>query len=304
MNSAQTVTANFVTNTNIYTITATAGTGGSISPSGSISVNYGANQTFTNTPNSGYSIANVLVDGTSVGAVSTYTFNNVTANHTIAVTFSLSSTLTEEWGNTPSSNRPKAVEDTQINIDSNNYSTDTQLNTYTWPTNSIANAILIKWDLSSIPAGSTIINASLSLYLQGYEGTGGDDLYDISVHKVINKNPVISEATGYDYSTSNPWTPATGVYNNIPLAQGDISLPEDIRAIDKTLGYKSWNVTQMVQDWVNNNSMNYGMLLNSDSSATSDSNRFFASNEYSNLGQRPKLVITYMPSSSHNIKFK
>lgn len=68
-------------------ITASAGTGGSISPSGAVTVNAGSNQAFTMTPSSGYSVANVIVDGVSVGAVSSYTFTNVQADHTIAVSF-------------------------------------------------------------------------------------------------------------------------------------------------------------------------------------------------------------------------
>ena len=71
-----------------FTVTASAGANGSITPSGSVVVNSGANQTFTITPNSGYQIADVLVDAASVGAVSSYTFTNVTANHTISATFS------------------------------------------------------------------------------------------------------------------------------------------------------------------------------------------------------------------------
>lgn len=70
-----------------YTITATAGNGGSISPNGAVTVNAGADQTFTITSNSGYRIADVTVDGTSVGAVGTYTFEDVVANHTINATF-------------------------------------------------------------------------------------------------------------------------------------------------------------------------------------------------------------------------
>ena len=70
-------------------LTASAGTGGTISPSGSVSVNHGANQTFAITPNTGYGVTNVLVDGASVGAVSSYTFNNVTANHTISASFAV-----------------------------------------------------------------------------------------------------------------------------------------------------------------------------------------------------------------------
>ncbi len=70
-----------------YTITASAGTGGSIAPAGSVSVAQGANQTFTIAAGSGYSISDVTVDGASVGAVSSYTFGNVQANHTIAASF-------------------------------------------------------------------------------------------------------------------------------------------------------------------------------------------------------------------------
>lgn len=70
-----------------YTITATAGNGGTISPSGAVTVNAGADQTFAITPNSGYSIADVKVDGTSVGDVNSYTFEDVAANHTINATF-------------------------------------------------------------------------------------------------------------------------------------------------------------------------------------------------------------------------
>ena len=72
-----------------YIITTSAGPDGSISPSGSVSVNYGASQTFTITPNTGYQVASVLVDGVSVGAVSSYTFSNVQADHTISATFTV-----------------------------------------------------------------------------------------------------------------------------------------------------------------------------------------------------------------------
>jgi hypothetical protein len=70
-----------------YTVTASAGSNGSISPSGAVTVNQGSNQTFTITPNSGFAVSSVTVDGTNVGAVTTYTFSNVQANHTISATF-------------------------------------------------------------------------------------------------------------------------------------------------------------------------------------------------------------------------
>ena len=70
-----------------YTITATAGTGGSISPSGLSSVTEGNSKTYTITANSGYTIANVKVDGSSIGGSSTYTFSSVSSSHTINATF-------------------------------------------------------------------------------------------------------------------------------------------------------------------------------------------------------------------------
>ena len=70
-----------------YTIKATAGTGGSISPSGSVSVREGRDQTFTITPDKSYAVANVKIDGKSIGTVKSYTFENVRRTHTIEVIF-------------------------------------------------------------------------------------------------------------------------------------------------------------------------------------------------------------------------
>jgi hypothetical protein len=65
--------------------------GGSISPSGSVSVNYGGSQTFTITANTGFHIADVAVDGVSQGGVSTYDFTNVTTVHSITAKFTINS---------------------------------------------------------------------------------------------------------------------------------------------------------------------------------------------------------------------
>lgn len=73
----------------VYTINATAGSNGSISPAGVSNVDCGTNLSYTITPLSCYQITDVLVDGGSVGAVSSYTFSNVTTNHTISASFSL-----------------------------------------------------------------------------------------------------------------------------------------------------------------------------------------------------------------------
>ncbi|MBI5325973.1 MAG: hypothetical protein HZB41_11995, partial [Ignavibacteriae bacterium] len=81
-----TITATFAP-TNRYTITATAGTGGTISPSGAVSVIEGDDQQFTWTPNQGYEIADVLIDGESQGKITEHTFGNVNADHTIEIIF-------------------------------------------------------------------------------------------------------------------------------------------------------------------------------------------------------------------------
>ncbi len=70
-----------------YTIKATAGAGGSISPSGNVSVREGRDRTFTITPDKGYAVSNVKIDGKSIGAVKSYTFENVRRNHAIEVIF-------------------------------------------------------------------------------------------------------------------------------------------------------------------------------------------------------------------------
>lgn len=70
-----------------FTITATAGNGGKIAPTGATKVYKGTSKAFTITPNAGYHVDSLTVDGTAVNVVTEYTFSDVTANHTIAVTF-------------------------------------------------------------------------------------------------------------------------------------------------------------------------------------------------------------------------
>jgi len=83
--ASHTIAASFALKT--YTVTASAGAGGTISPSGATVVNCGGDQAFTVTAGACYQIAEVLVDGVSVGAVSSYTFTDVQANHAIAASF-------------------------------------------------------------------------------------------------------------------------------------------------------------------------------------------------------------------------
>ncbi|GEM_PF-3829677 len=98
MNQAVTVTAtfDFVVSAfaDTYSITASAGANGSISPAGTATYDAGASMAFAITADAGYSISDVLVDGGSVGAVGSYNFENIAADHTIAAEFTaISDTL-------------------------------------------------------------------------------------------------------------------------------------------------------------------------------------------------------------------
>jgi hypothetical protein len=95
-----------------FIITASAGANGAISPSGAVSVVPGASQGFTITPNACFSVADVLVDGSSVGPVTTFTFPAVSANHTISATFALQTfavTATAGTGGTIAPSGPVSV---------------------------------------------------------------------------------------------------------------------------------------------------------------------------------------------------
>jgi len=198
------------------------------------------------------------------------------------------------FGDTLDADYPGTIQDTFINLNTEvNYASE-QLNTYTWPENMAANAVLIQFDLSQLPAGAQIQSATLSLY---QTAAGGDAAYDVGVHKVINNNPDLYQANGYTCDGITGWTANSLCYNNIPLAQADIAQAGNVNSLDLDLGNKEWDVTGMVQDWVNDANLNYGLMLNSDSVAASNSYRNFASSEAIDATQRPRLEVTFTSNS-------
>ena len=93
-----TINASFAIDTHI--ISSAAGSNGSISPSGNVTVDHNSSQQYAIIPNAGFHIADVLVDGVSIGSVSSYTFNQVTENHSISAVFSVDShTISASAGN-------------------------------------------------------------------------------------------------------------------------------------------------------------------------------------------------------------
>jgi hypothetical protein len=265
------------------TITVTAGASDNV---GVVGVQFkldGANLGAEDTSSS-YSVSwttTTALDGShTLTAVARDAAGNATTSAAVAVTVANGGVVT------------LAPQDTFLNLDTTNQSTNTQLMTYTWPDNKVANAILMKFDLSSVPAGATVTDATLQVALLASDAKP-ETTYTITANKVVAKNPVITAATGYTSDGVTPWTPNACCDSGVPLAQADISPPYDTRAVDKTLGYKTWAVTAIVQEWLANPAANFGLLLNSDASKLADRYRFFASMEYADPLLRPSLRITY-----------
>jgi hypothetical protein len=190
--------------------------------------------------------------------------------------------------------------DTTLNLDAQYHSTAATLGTYTWPDRTVANAIVLKFDIPTLPAGAVIEEATLNLTLVESDSFP-EPTYTVSAHKLLGKNVVVGSATGYSFDGASPWTPSTCCYSSIPLAQTDISPTYERRAIDKSPGLKTWTLTNLVQEWVTNPSSNVGMLLNSDTSMPKDRYRLFASMEHPDARLRPSLHIRYSANGGPSI---
>ncbi len=148
----------FTIEINSFTITASAGSGGFINPSGAVSVNYGDYQNFTIVPDSGYHIADVLVDDEPVDPVSWYNFTNVVSNHSISASFVVTNQA-------PTHNAPLLVSEYETNTTHEslyclNQSTldpeaDTVTNTYHWLKNETSLTNLL---FTCNTANTTVVN--------------------------------------------------------------------------------------------------------------------------------------------------
>ena len=166
---------------------------------------------------------------------------------------SLATSQTFTWTVTPLSgtiNIDLAPQDTYASLDSVNYATAATLNTYTWPANQVANAILMKFGLSQIPATATIQSATLYLNLVQVDSYTAEPAYTVALHEIINHNPDLTSATGSTYDGVHAWTANACCYSNVPLAQADISAARSTTAVDRTLGFKTWDATSTVQEWL------------------------------------------------------
>jgi hypothetical protein len=185
---------------------ASAGTGGSISPSGSVSVAQGGGKTFIIAANTGYQISSVKVDGISQGAVSSYTFSNVSTNHTISASFNIIT------GTTNDSARRVTLEAT-YSTDVKSSGTKYYHDGSDWVGRSSSGVIraATRWDISGIDPSWAIVSVEVRFYTENKIGSPGA----ISVNRY-----------GTSHGEDNPQTDAgTLAYSRI-AGSTYASLPE------------------------------------------------------------------------------
>ena len=194
--------------TNIYTITASAGSHGSISPSGDVTVNQGSDKSFTITPDTGYSIDDVLVDGSSVGAENSYTFTNVTQDHTISAAFtSVAPGLVHNINKGTYYNTIQAALDDADNDNTIEVSNGTYDESITFPSGKKLTLQSINGASSTTIRGdndlaTVTFNGSLEATLEGFtithtSGNNGRGIYISNSYLTIN-NCIVSDNSARD----------------------------------------------------------------------------------------------------------
>jgi hypothetical protein len=177
------------TTTTTYTITASAGTGGSISPSGTVTVNSGGSQAFTISPNGGYTILNVLIDGVSQGAITSYTFTNVMTSHTISGTFITFSTAPTVTSISPATGPTAGGTVVAITGTGFTGTTTVKFGSNTAPSFTVNSATSIT---ATSPAGTGTVDVTVTTPI-GTSVTSSADLYTYSAAPTVTS---ISPATG------------------------------------------------------------------------------------------------------------
>ena len=228
-----TISASFAID--IHTITASAGSHGSISPSGSVSVNHGSNQTFTITPDANYHVADVLVDSSSVGAVTSYTFNNVTGDHTISASFA-----EDVWPDSDGDGVSDVVEDGAPNSgDANNDGTSDSQQACVASLQSVTTGNYCTIETGGAGSCSDLINVTAHTEAS----LGSDPLYDhpyglVSL-QITGLTPGdsedvriyfhgVSDLSGYTYRKYNP---NTGIWSTLPgVAYGTVVIGGQVAA--------------------------------------------------------------------------
>ena len=177
------------------------------------------------------------------------------------------------------------------NAATTNYGTSATMEATYWAAGDSTN-FLIKWDLSSIPAGSTINSVQIDIIQSGVVGA---DV--ISCHRLL-RNWVVSEATWNIYSTGNSWSTAGG--------SNDLDRSSTVSAslsVGDTTGTKSWLTTAQlvsdVQNFVDGTQSNYGWWF---TSAQNGSHyHIFRSSNDATATNRPKITIDYTAGAEPSV---
>jgi hypothetical protein len=187
----------------IFSITATAGSNGSITPSGNVSVIYGTSQTFTVTPNTGYIINQVLVDGNVVTltAGNTYTLNNVTAVHSISATFSAASSTQPtglvgwwQFAEQPSGTACSGTTSTVTDSSGNN-NTGTCVNSPSWTAGQAGGTTAMSFNGAQQSSSNPYITIPNSASLNGMTGLSVCAWVNPSSIYAIDGNSIVSKST-------------------------------------------------------------------------------------------------------------
>lgn len=201
--------------------------------------------------------------------------------------------VTGVWGDAPGSDHPGTLQDTWFNLNDEIHAGEDVLRLYTWPSFSVANVIVMQWDLSAI-SGATIVSAELTLHSLGYEGMLVTEQYSVAVHRIVGVQPVQDFITGLHYDVASEWTANACCFDDAPMAQADITGPESSAAVGSMPGPTVWDVTTTIQALVDAPDDDRGFILNPDVTAAADADRSFAANEADDASTRPTLEITYV----------
>ncbi|MDE2188295.1 MAG: peptidoglycan-binding protein, partial [Patescibacteria group bacterium] len=175
----------------VYTISASVGSHGSISPSGSVIVSAGSDATFTITPDSGYTISTLTIDGSSVATSTSHTFSSVAGNHTISATFSAVSVTIPSSGPTISAVSANTPGQTSTTV--------------TWTTD-IPSSSQINYGPTNAYTNNTTLDTSLvTLHSQAISGLYPGTTY----HYRVQSGTTLASSTSSDYS----FTTASAVTN-------------------------------------------------------------------------------------------
>jgi hypothetical protein len=217
------------------------------------------------------------------GAISGIPTVSGTSNFTVRATDSVSATATQALSivivpGTPvggGTTQSTSFADTFINsgTPSTNYGDNTELRSYQWPANTVANRIIVfdNADILSIPSFVTITAAKLRLYLTGYDGSGGSSLMRIYAYKITGSLPDTTTVT---------WSNFAGTLTQLGYTD-----------VDLIVGYKEWDATSAVASAYASRSPLY-IALDGGAQSPQDTNRIFASVDHATAAWRPQLSVT------------